>query len=111
MNGIVPRSLLRFRMPADSLARALGGADAHDLLMLSLRIQLWTDAEGGGRGVPDQRISRPEGFWDETSTFVNGQDPATKGPLTSKTATWSWVCGSAEWPRPIRTISDGGTRL
>ena len=76
MNGIVLRSLLRFRMPADSMARAAGGNSARDLVMISLRMHLRTHADGGGRGIPDLQISRPEGVWDETSTFVSRRDPA-----------------------------------
>ena len=76
MNGIVLRSLLRFRMPADSMARAAGGNSARDLVMISLQMHLRTHADGGGRGIPDLQISRPEGVWDETSTFVSRRDPA-----------------------------------
>ncbi len=81
MNGIVLRSLLRFRMPADSLARASGGANAHDLVMISLQIHLRTHADGGGRGTPDLQVSRPEGVWDETSSFVSDQDPTTHAEI------------------------------
>ena len=77
MSGIVLRSLLRFRMPADSLARGAGGASARDLVMTSLQVHLRAHGDGGGRGVPDLQVSRPEGVWDETSTFVSGTDPVT----------------------------------
>ncbi len=71
MNGLIFRSLLRFRVPsADSLARAAGRNSADGLEVNFLRLHLQGTPAlqlGGGRLA----VSRPEGAWDESSVFVD----------------------------------------
>ncbi|HLA38699.1 MAG TPA: hypothetical protein VJ417_01810, partial [Candidatus Glassbacteria bacterium] len=66
MNGIAFRSLLRFWVPADSLARAAGGNGAGDLAVNSLQIHLSASFQ---RGEADLTVDRPLADWDEYTVF------------------------------------------
>ena len=70
MSGLAFRTLLRFRVPAESLARAAGGSGASDLGVTSLRIVL--------SGYADRQrldgmvlVQSPATAWDESSVFAD----------------------------------------
>ncbi len=72
MNGLLFRSLLRFRVPsADSLARAAGESSANGFEVNALRLILQSDPflQRGGEGK--LAVGRPEGAWNEASVFVD----------------------------------------
>ena len=68
MNGMAYRSLLRFRVNADSLAGE--GNSVDDLEVESLRLTLGVRSlrEPGEKGLA---VGRPEGAWNESSVFVD----------------------------------------
>ena len=66
MNGLAFRSLLRFRVPADSLARAAGGSGVADLEEKSLQIRLFASLQ---MGKTELAVDRPDGAWDEFTVF------------------------------------------
>jgi hypothetical protein len=70
MNGIAFGSLLRFRVPADSLARAAGGQDASGLTVQSLRVILGT-IPNLVRGDGELSVEEPRGEWSESTAFVD----------------------------------------
>ena len=73
MNGLLFRSLLRFRVPADSLALASGGTGAADFQVDSLSIILGINRLQLATGN-ELRVHRPETIWTDTTFFV---DPVT----------------------------------
>jgi hypothetical protein len=88
MNGLVFRSLLRFRVDADSLARALGVSWAGAAEVNTFRLYLKPGVPGI-KGGPDLAVSRPLSAWDETSVFSDSlsleeiEMPATALPTAS----------------------------
>ncbi len=68
MNGLVFRSLLRFRVDADSLARASGVSWAGALDVHAFRLFL-KPRTSGLLGALDLAVSRPGLAWGETSVF------------------------------------------
>lgn len=70
MNGLVFRSLLRFRVDADSLERASGVSWAGALEVHAFRLFL-KPRTSGHQGTMDLAVSRPVSAWDETSVFAD----------------------------------------
>ena len=88
MNGLVFRSLLRFQVDADSLARASGVTWTGALEVHAFRLYL-KPRTSGIQGTLDLAVSRPESAWDETSVFSDSLSleeipvPATALPVAS----------------------------
>ena len=70
MSGLAFRTLLRFRVPADSLARAAGGRGTSDLEVTSLRVVLHAYT-GRQRQVGKVGVHSPTTAWTESSVFAD----------------------------------------
>ncbi|MDA0749013.1 MAG: hypothetical protein O2954_21040 [bacterium] len=70
MNGLIFRSLFRFQVKADSLARAGGGAGVTDLIVTSAQVHL-VQRSILKRGVGELTVHRPDAVWTESTIFAD----------------------------------------
>ena len=68
-SGLVFRSLVRFRLDADSLLQAAGGASQADLEDLAVRIRIRKRTPS--RGTEALEVRRPDPGWNELDEFVD----------------------------------------
>jgi hypothetical protein len=85
MSGLILRTLLRFRIPADSLARAAGASQPGDLTVTNVRIELWRRSSFE-RLNGSMEVRQPDMVWDDFTTFADTVDAVELGVPSSPLA-------------------------